>query len=284
MLIISFKIKRLIFMSNVISNGLSTLGTLYLWMFPLWGAKRDIYPYFKTAPKLEDFDEEFNSRVLKIFDEFLKKNNVDPNLKVYQKWTGHHMAAFTSLKEKRIMVLPNLLDIDEAAFTHSFKHEISHVKDNDSIKTSLLCSIFSISSMFFLRHYYGFSFISTAIFQKILKEVFKKALHSCIERKADNFAIKNSTQDEIKGGIRFIHAAKEVSDNAPLPFLNYVLGTHQTPSSRKAALEATLNSEYVPSSEELAPLIELLKRNQENVLVERIQEEAGGDQNHLEKS
>jgi len=126
--------------------------------------------------------------------------------------------------------------------------------------------------MFVLRHYYGLSFISTAISYIILQKVFKKGVGYLFEQKADNFAINNASVDELKGALRLFQAEKEVSIIAKLPFLNYLLSTHSTPSSRKKALRAALEKDeiqYTPTLEEIQPLIELLKENEENSLISK---------------
>ena len=257
-------------MSSMISSGLSALGSVYLWSKPIAKVKGFISSLFKPVSKSEDFDEEFNRRVIKIFDKFLKENNLDANLKICQMWTGHIMGTKTTFNENKIIVLSNLLDTDEEAFKFLFKHEISHVKGNDSIKAALLNPIFSISSVFFLRHYCGLSFIPAVISYRILKYVFEKRVAIFVatffERKADNFAINNSTIDELKGGLRMVYAEKEL---LTIPTF------HPTPSSRKKALEAALEKvgiRYVPSSEEFEGLIKLLKKNQENSIASKLQE------------
>ena len=254
---------------NIISNGLSCLGTIYLWAYPIGVIRSQIFPIFRTVSDSDTFggpfDKDFNDRITNMFDEFLSKMNLKNGLSIYQNYTGNIMGAISTLKDRAIVVVPGLIDTDQDAFSFCFKHELSHIRDNDTLKMAVIYSVFHVSSMLYLRHYADLSFIPAAVSYMFLTKCFEKITGTYFERKADNFAINNSSPDELKGALRLYNAEETVSSNSKIPFLSWALSTHPTPLYRNQAVRAALkrsNIEYNPDSNDIAPLVEFLKKNQ----------------------
>lgn len=108
-----------------------------------------------------------------------------------------------------VMVAPDFYEADKDACSWVMKHEISHIKYNDLFTMcgvpavcQLAASIFGMCSLSFLPAL-GLAFtvgmVSQALFSKWR------------EAKADDFAIENSSHEELKGGRRFLMAVQEMS-------------------------------------------------------------------------
>ncbi len=108
-----------------------------------------------------------------------------------------------------IMVAPGFYEADKDACIWMMKHEISHIKHNDMFRIQavlfvcqLAASIFGMRSLSF----YSACWVSSAV------SIASLALFSqWIEAKADDFAIENSSDEELKGGRRILMAFQETN-------------------------------------------------------------------------
>ncbi len=108
-----------------------------------------------------------------------------------------------------IEVAPGFYEFDKDACKFVMKHEISHIKHNDFFTTlcvpcvcQLAASIFGMCFLSFLPALvvaFAVSIVSYALFSQWR------------EAKADDFAIENSSVEELKGGRRFFIAFQKVS-------------------------------------------------------------------------
>jgi len=106
-----------------------------------------------------------------------------------------------------IMVAPGFYEADKDGCTWVMKHEISHIKHNDPFTIQCVpcvCQLAaSIFGMFFLSFLpalavaFTVGFVSLALFSRWR------------EAKADDFAIENSSDEELKGGRRILMAMQE---------------------------------------------------------------------------
>jgi len=108
-----------------------------------------------------------------------------------------------------ILVAPGFYEADKDACSWVMKHEISHIKHNDPFTMQcvpcicqLAASIFGMRCLSFLPAV-GLAFtvgiVSHALFSQWR------------EAKADDFAIENSSDEELKGGRRFLMAMQEMN-------------------------------------------------------------------------
>src|SRR3989338_231014 len=108
-----------------------------------------------------------------------------------------------------VMVAPGFYEADKDACSLIMKHEISHIKHNDLFTIQcvpcvcqLAASIFGMCSLSFLPAL-GLAFTVGIVSQALFSQ--------WREAKADDFAIENSSDEELKGGRRFMMAMQETS-------------------------------------------------------------------------
>ena len=108
-----------------------------------------------------------------------------------------------------IRVAPGFCEADKEACSWSMKHEISHVKNDDLFLMYSVRCICQLAASFF-----GMSCLSffPAIGLAWTVGIVSQALFiQRQEARADDFAIENSSNEELQGGRRFLIAAKEVT-------------------------------------------------------------------------
>lgn len=108
-----------------------------------------------------------------------------------------------------LMVAPGLYEADKDACSWIIKHEISHIKHNDLFTMQcipcvcqLAASIFGMCSLS-LWPALGVAFTVGIVSQALFSQ--------WREAKADDFAIENSSDEELKGGRRFFMAMQETN-------------------------------------------------------------------------
>jgi len=106
-----------------------------------------------------------------------------------------------------VMVAPGFYETDKDACSWIMKHEISHIKHNDlftmqcvQFVCQLAASIFGMCSLSFLPAL-GVAFTVGIVSQALFLQ--------WREAKADDFAIENSSDEELKGGRRILMAMQE---------------------------------------------------------------------------
>jgi Zn-dependent protease with chaperone function len=108
-----------------------------------------------------------------------------------------------------VVVAPGFYEADKDACSWVMKHEISHIKHNDPFTIhcvpcicQLAVSIFGMCSLSFLPAL-GLAFTVGIVSQALFSQ--------WREAKADDFAIENSSDEELKGGRRLLMAMQETS-------------------------------------------------------------------------
>ena len=184
----------------------------------------------------------------------LSKVGIRDDLFIYER-NEHSIAAEavgTNSYKKRapfITIPRGFFDIDQEACAFICKHEIGHIKNDDSINRSALVIIshaaaigFSYYRSFWL-HPSAFFSMATSLTCGVLYSQYK-------ERRADNFAIQSSTDGELLGGLRSFKFFKirEDEDMKTTCFFENPIGyilvaarlTHPSPASRIEKVERAL--------------------------------------------
>lgn len=110
-----------------------------------------------------------------------------------------------------ICMLPGLFEFDPDAYGFCLKHEAGHVIANDMITIPMGSFIASVASKYFC-HKKKLGFFSKTVFDTLVKFLCLAALSQWRESKADDFAIRHSTDRELIGGIRFFQAIKKITE------------------------------------------------------------------------
>jgi hypothetical protein len=108
-----------------------------------------------------------------------------------------------------VMVAPGFYEADKDACNWIMKHEISHIKHNDLFTMQVVPCVCQLAASIF-----GMCFLSflPALGVAFTVGIVSQALFSqWREAKADDFAIENSSDEELKGGRRIFMAMQETS-------------------------------------------------------------------------
>ncbi len=143
------------------------------------------------------------------FSSFFNQVEIRKDAFVIKKYTAGLCEAkgtnFSSEGKAVISIDPKFYEVDQKACLWVMKHEVSHIKNNDNFTTpsvSAICSLgAAILSSFFLP-------VISVFFVTMIGGIVGKIIFSrYVEGKADDFAIANSTDAELKAGRRFIKAS-----------------------------------------------------------------------------
>lgn len=151
-----------------------------------------------------------------------------------------------------IHIAPFLYSTDKNACSWIIKHELCHIKKNDSITYPLMKSLCLLAAFVFGQKYLSkLSAYRLALAITIVSFIlFSKRQ----EAKADDFAIENSSEDELKGGRRFLIACQEIGKEEDT-FLKRIFGesldfSHPSLTSRIHKIEAALTVRKIEFNEE----------------------------------
>jgi len=144
---------------------------------------------------------------------FLEKAGVRKDLIIFE---GSNLMLFScagtnmfTKGDAAILVPPKFHATDKEGFYWSMKHEISHIKHNDCFTIPLISAICGTAAAVF-----GVSCMSTlpATFLTVSTGIVVQTLFTrWRESKADDFAIANSSDEELKGGRRVLIAFQKVN-------------------------------------------------------------------------
>jgi hypothetical protein len=98
-----------------------------------------------------------------------------------------------------VVMMPHLEDIDPAAHNFILRHELAHIKNNDLIFRPLVGAITSLAAAIILSGKFStfFSTMGSIMIGKLSYSLFSRYN----EKQADQFAIANSSNEELKGGV-----------------------------------------------------------------------------------
>jgi Zn-dependent protease with chaperone function len=132
-----------------------------------------------------------------------------------------------------ITVAMGLNNLDKEAFHWILKHEIGHIKNNDSFKTPLIGSICSTATAIFgaltRRHWLLTTLLTISVGFAVFITVSQWA-----ERKADEFAIKYSSTEELLGARRLF--ISQISTNIALREIYPAEGTYSSSGECRFAI------------------------------------------------
>lgn len=175
-----------------------------------WGSKR----IRKADPEYaQEVSTLPGSHVKTAMQPFLDKSGIRKDLMFIEAVNlGFCSASGTNIFTKgdaAVILAPGFYEADQDACRWVMKHEISHIKHNDLFTIQsvpcvcqLAASIFGMSSLSFfpaLGLAYTVGMVSQSLFSQWR------------EAKADDFAIENSSIEELKGGRRFLMAVQETN-------------------------------------------------------------------------
>lgn len=145
---------------------------------------------------------------------FLDRAKIREDLIVVERLTREICAAegtnIFSKSDAAVYLAPGFYDADKEACHWVMKHEISHIKNNDTFIVPLVASICSTAAAVFgVRNMHWLSAtlltISVGITTHSLFSIWR-------EGKADDFAIENSSNEELLGGRRFLIATESLQN------------------------------------------------------------------------
>ena len=110
-----------------------------------------------------------------------------------------------------ICMLPGLFDLDKDAYGFILKHEAGHIIANDLI-TMPMAGIISIIAGTYFSNKNRCGFLAHYLFLNIISLLSMAAVSQWREAKADDFAIKHSTHQELIGGARFFEGIKSMTE------------------------------------------------------------------------
>lgn len=171
------------------------------------------YGAYKSATYKESTTKQTPSeaKIFQSLQPFLEKTGIRKDLKI--KETGNYGFAealgtnyFTS-SDTIIHTAPKFHEVDPHASSFVLKHEISHLKHNDHVAGCLFALIPTLAAIF----------LTSSTDESLAADITAFAGASSLfaykfyrEMKADDFAIENSSIDELKGGRRFFKAMQQI--------------------------------------------------------------------------
>jgi len=98
-------------------------------------------------------------------------------------------------------ITKDLIEDDFPASCFALKHELSHIKNNDTFNSYLLASITGVG--LFILNPFQLGFLPLIFQVNVISLVVYSKFNQWRESRADDFAIRNSTHEELLGGRRF---------------------------------------------------------------------------------
>ncbi len=116
-------------------------------------------------------------------------------------------ASSPSLDPPVILTFSGHYQADKAATTFSAKHELGHLKAEDGPKSMIVSGVAALAAAVLTRQYCSsfVGLVATYLTTKVAHSVFMRYR----EGKADAFAIKHASNEELKGGIRLFKAMQQ---------------------------------------------------------------------------
>lgn len=153
-----------------------------------------------------------------------------------------------------IKVRTRLFNVDRGAFGFVMKHEVGHIINNDALVGVTLHTAVTLGLYYLTKNYFTKHKCAKAFAIGIVALTGLTLTKRYLEGKADDFAIRHSTDDELKGGRRFFLAAQSAGRIAAGqdPIFTTADGDdrlaifHPSRASRIAKVEAALFNKGLP--------------------------------------
>jgi hypothetical protein len=142
--------------------------------------------------------------------EFLEHSGIRQDLIFLEAGGALPTAAGTNIFMKgcAIITLPEWLTLDENACSWMIKHELSHIKNSDAFTTLCISGTCQLAASIFGMRYLSFwPALGLAYAVGETSDILSRRWR---EAKADDFAIENSSDEELKGGRRSLKALQTV--------------------------------------------------------------------------
>lgn len=210
-----------------------------------------------------------NREVKETLDPFLKAQGIRDDLIFKEKKIPEFCAAvgtnFAKMGHAIIFLAPSFYTVDRQACLWIAKHELSHIKSNDYFLMNGIAAVGSlIAALFRTSEIPGFLVaMAVGMIMKILFGRYREAM-------ADDFAIRHSSVEELRGGKRFFLSLRQTTVEAHRrsrwnrlfisPAGEYRFKyLHPSTGSRLKKIESALGEEG-RKAEEIEPLVELISR------------------------
>ena len=153
-----------------------------------------------------------------------------------------------------VMIAPGLYEADKEACCWAVKHEICHIKHNDSFSMHCVPAICILAASIFGMCF--LPFFSACTLSSVVSTVSYSIFSQWREAKADNFAIEHSSPEELKGGRRFLMALqrRNIEDRSTSIWRRIVFSAsgesrfdflHPSLTSRLQKIERALHDQHV---------------------------------------
>lgn len=226
-----------------------------MYLFNLYSL-HNIYTSYKSSNNFElnriiqirkdehKLDQELKNICKGVLEKYKELKNTHCITVLMNDVAGSEGALFLTNQNKFVIVNPHLIKIDKRAAGFAAKHEIGHILHNDLLRHSaiLLISSIAITIIFSVISLTGASGLGISLISLlVIDNIYKSQI---MENQADDFAIKNSTLEELQGAICLCTAGKENEDSIKksLPFFNFIFNflfaTHPSDSKRIAKMQA----------------------------------------------
>lgn len=146
----------------------------------------------------------------------LDQNRITKNIEFYEidkkdfsPTIGAGAAGSDLIKGALVFITKGFYEIDKEASGFLVKHEIGHIKHNDGITIPSLLAICHIASICLGLAVPSFALVHAIILVELVNIIAHPLITNWREAKADDFAIKHSSPQELVGGIRFFRALQE---------------------------------------------------------------------------
>lgn len=142
--------------------------------------------------------------------DFLKNNRIRTDLKIRENFNQYVCFANGSnlpFGEAEVNMAKFFKEADPDAYNFILKHELSHIKHNDNILFGMAGAVASCAAAILLT--LSLSPLFATIATSAIGFTGLSILSNSAENRADQFAISNSSDEELKGGIRFFKGMQE---------------------------------------------------------------------------
>ncbi len=195
----------------------------------------------------------FNTQLEKEIKPLLKEKNITCDIAIREVVNPCVCAAFgTNMSEKNpalILIPPEFHKTDEKACQFLTKHEIGHIKNNDCFTIPLVTCICSAAAAIFGA--FTLPWVASTFLAGVVSAVALTLFTLWREGKADDFAIENSTNEELLGGRRMFIASKQANLSERTTFWKKIAFTSDG-EDRFDIMHPSLNSRVKKIEKELA--------------------------------
>lgn len=220
-------------------------------------------------------DKRLEGKVKEQSESFNKQIEIK-DLKIIEAWNSYYgyIAGVDLFKKRSIMIVTPGLDlIDNDAFQWLYKHESYYVVNRSFLKTQTIKSLSVMIAAISFSIILGYSFFSSVLYTILVGFFIDLLCSHTIENRADSFALLYSSEEELKGALRFLKVAQEENKKKTMieRFFKYLM--HPSYPFRMRRIKKILAKRkvtYELEDEKLNSLRRLLEKNnlEEQIFIE----------------